>query len=400
MNGFTYLMNPAEPVENEALKLTVYGAVSSAHRFHSGMKGYRPTPLVSLKQQAKRLGLGTLLVKDESKRFDLNAFKVLGGSYAIAKYLCGKLDLPVDESSFARLCEPEIRAALGEITFVTATDGNHGRGVAWAAREFGHKAVVYMPKGTAPERLENIQKLGAEAEILPFNYDDAVRHADRMAKEHGWVMVQDTAWPGYEDIPAWILQGYTTIAGEIENQLEQNGYPKPTHLFLQAGVGSVAGGISGYFTNQMGQDCPKIIIVEPDRADCLFRTAKANDGEIHIVTGDMDSMMAGLCCGEPCTIAWDILRNCVAAFVSCGDGYAARGMQLLGCPLGDDVSVVSGESGAVPAGVVEGIMVEERLKPFREALGLDESSCVLMISTEGDTDRENYQKVMQGNYSL
>jgi len=400
MNGFTYLINPAEPVENEALKLTVYGAVSSAHRFHSGMKGYRPTPLVSLKQQAKRLGLGTLLVKDESKRFDLNAFKVLGGSYAIAKYLCGKLDLPVDESSFARLCEPEIRAALGEITFVTATDGNHGRGVAWAAREFGHKAVVYMPKGTAPERLENIQKLGAEAEILPFNYDDAVRHADRMAKEHGWVMVQDTAWPGYEDIPAWILQGYTTIAGEIENQLEQNGYPKPTHLFLQAGVGSVAGGISGYFTNQMGQDCPKIIIVEPDRADCLFRTAKANDGEIHIVTGDMDSMMAGLCCGEPCTIAWDILRNCVAAFVSCGDGYAARGMQLLGCPLGDDVSVVSGESGAVPAGVVEGIMVEERLKPFREALGLDESSCVLMISTEGDTDRENYQKVMQGNYSL
>jgi len=400
MNGFTYLMNPAEPVENEALKLTVYGAVSSAHRFHSGMKGYRPTPLVSLKQQAKRLGLGTLLVKDESKRFDLNAFKVLGGSYAIAKYLCGKLDLPVDESSFARLCEPEIRAALGEITFVTATDGNHGRGVAWAAREFGHKAVVYMPKGTAPERLENIQKLGAEAEILPFNYDDAVRHADRMAKEHGWVMVQDTAWPGYEDIPAWILQGYTTIAGEIENQLEQNGYPKPTHLFLQAGVGSVAGGISGYFTNQMGQDCPKIIIVEPDRADCLFRTAKANDGEIHIVTGDMDSMMAGLCCGEPCTIAWDILRNCAAAFVSCGDGYAARGMQLLGCPLGDDVSVVSGESGAVPAGVVEGIMVEERLKPFREALGLDESSCVLMISTEGDTDRENYQKVMQGNYSL
>ena len=400
MNGFTYFMNPAENAESEALRLTAYEAVSPAHRFHSGMKDYCPTPLVSLKQQAKRLGLGTLLVKDESKRFGLNAFKVLGGSYAIAKYLCGKLGLPVDEAAFARLREPEIRAALGEITFVTATDGNHGRGVAWAARQFGHKAVVYMPKGSALERLENIRKLGAEAEILPFNYDDAVRYADRMAKEHGWVMVQDTAWAGYEEIPTWILQGYTTIAGEIEQQLEQNGYPKPTHLFLQAGVGSVAGGISGYFANQMGNDYPEIIIVEPDRADCLFRTAKANDGTIHVVTGDMDSMMAGLCCGEPCTIAWNIIRKCASAFVSCGDGYAARGMQLLGQPLGDDTPVVSGESGAVPAGVVEGIMTEERLSAFREALGMDETSCVLVISTEGDTDRENYQKVMQGNYSL
>ena len=142
------------------------------------------------------------------------------------------------------------------------------------------------------------------------------------------------------------------------------------------------------------------MIVEPDRADCLFRTASANDGTIHFVTGDLDSMMAGLCCGEPCTIAWDILRTCATAFVSCGDGYAARGMQLLGRPLEGDETVISGESGAVTAGVVQGIMAEERLRPLREQLGLDESSCVLVISTEGDTDRENYRKVLQGNYDL
>lgn len=400
MNGFEFLMNPCAYKESAALSLTAYEAVSSAHRFHAGMDGYCPTPLVSLEQRAKQLGLRAFLVKDESKRFGLNAFKVLGGSYAIAKYLCGKLGIPVDETAYGKLCSAEAHAELGKLTFVTATDGNHGRGVAWAARQFGHKAVVYMPKGTALERLENIQKLGAEAEILPFNYDDAVRHADRMAKEHGWVMVQDTAWPGYEEIPTWILQGYTTIAGEIEQQLEENGYPRPTHLFLQAGVGSVAGGITGYFTNQWKENCPKIVIVEPDRADCLFRTAKANDDQIHIVTGDMDSMMAGLCCGEPCTIAWEIIRNHAAAFVSCGDGYAARGMQLLGHPLEGDSRVISGESGAVPAGVAQGIMAEERLNGVRELLGMDENSCVLVISTEGDTDQENYRKVMQGSYDL
>lgn len=400
MNGFTYVMNQAAGTGEAAERLTSREAVARAHRFHRGIEGYCPTPLVSLKARARQLGLGTLLVKDESKRFGLNAFKVLGGSYAIARYLCGKRNIPVDENAFAKLCEPETRAALGEIIFVTATDGNHGRGVAWAARALGHRAVVYMPKGSAPERLEHIRKLGAEAEILPWNYDDCVRYANRMAGEHGWVLIQDTAWPGYEEIPTWIMQGYTTIAGEIEEQLVENGYPRPTHLFLQAGVGSVAGGISGYFAAQLGNDAPTVVIVEPDRADCLFRTAKANDGRLHIVSGDMDSMMAGLCCGEPCTISWEIIRSCATAFVSCGDGYAARGMQMLGYPLEGDEAVISGESGAVTAGVVQGIMTEERLQTFREQLKLDETSCVLVISTEGDTDQENYRRVMRESYEL
>jgi len=396
MNGFTYLMNPAEPVENEALKLTVYGAVSSAHRFHSGMKGYRPTPLVSLKQQAKRLGLGTLLVKDESKRFDLNAFKVLGGSYAIAKYLCGKLDLPVDESSFARLCEPEIRAALGEITFVTATDGNHGRGVAWAAREFGHKAVVYMPKGTAPERLENIRAEGSDASITQLNYDDAVRLASRHAEERDWILIQDTAWEGYEDIPARIMQGYCTMGLEAYEQIPE----KPTHIFLQAGVGSMAGAIAGLFSALYGEARPIVTIVEPNKADCIFRTAQANDGKLHFVTGDMDTIMAGLACGEPCSIGWNVLRDYADHFISCPDYVAAKGMRILGNPAGRDDRVISGESGAACFGCVAEIMLNPKLTHIRTALGLDESSRVLFFSTEGDTDPEGYRRICAGTGRL
>lgn len=251
-----------------------------------------------------------------------------------------------------------------------------------------------MPKGTAAERLENIQALGAEAEILDMNYDGAVRHAAHMAETYGRVLVQDTAWPGYEEIPTYIMQGYTTLAWEIECQLAEARSERPTHLFLQAGVGSMAGAIAGYFVSRWGVECPKIVIVEPDKADCLYRTAKANDGTIHIVTGDMDSMMAGLCCGEPCTISWEILKNQADVFVSCTDDYAANGMRLLGRPAGADAVVVSGESGAVTAGVLAGIMAETKLEELRKLLGLDEQSRVLLISTEGDTDRENYQKIL------
>ena len=364
--------------------------------FHKSFPMYNPTPLAHLPETARCLGLGDVYVKDESYRFGLNAFKVLGGSFAIGNYLAEKLGKDISAVSYEMLIAPETKEQLGDITFVTATDGNHGRGVAWTANQFQLKSVVYMPKGSAPERLNNIRAEGADASITDRNYDEAVRLANSQAETKGWVMVQDTAWEGYEKIPTWIMQGYTTIAGEIEEQLVENGYPRPTHLFLQAGVGSVAGGISGYFSAQYGKDAPTVVIVEPDRADCLFRTAKANDGSLHIVSGDMDSMMAGLCCGEPCTISWEIIRSCAAAFVSCGDGYAARGMQLLGRPLEGDEAVISGESGAVTAGVVQGIMTEERLREFRETLKLDETSCVLVISTEGDTDQENYRKIVYG----
>ena len=393
MENFTYLVRKRGEKPAASLALTDLEQAQAASRFHAGLPGYAPTPLVERPALAARLGVGKFWVKDESHRFGLNAFKALGGSYAMGKYLAKRLGKELDELTFDQLCGEDTRRELGDITFVTATDGNHGRGVAWSARLLGQKSVVYMPKGSAQERLENIRAQGAQAEITPYNYDDAVRLADRMGKEQGWVLVQDTAWPGYEEIPAHIMQGYTTLAREIAQQL--NG-ETPTHLFLQAGVGSFAGAVLGYFTALWGDDRPVTVIVEPDQADCVFRSAQANDGKPRFVTGDMNSMMAGLCCGEPCTISWEIIDSYADAFISCGDGYAARGMCLLGRPEGEDTRVISGESGAVGAGVVEAILSEERLAPLREALGLDGNSKVLIISTEGDTDRENYQKIVNG----
>ena len=368
---------------------------AAAQKFHSGIEGYAPTPLVNLQGWAQSLGAANVWVKDESKRFGLNAFKALGGSYAIAEHLCAKLGIPVDENAFNTLRSEEARQKLGTVTFVTATDGNHGRGVAWAAKMLGHKAVVYMPEGSSLERLNNIRALGAEAEITEFNYDDAVRYAHAMGQKHGWVLVQDTAWPGYEEIPTRIMQGYTTMAQEIAAQLSG---AVPTHLFLQAGVGSMAGAVLGYFAALWGEKLPVTVICEPDRAACLYKTAAANDGTIHKVTGKMDSMMAGLCCGEPCTVTWDIIDNFASAFVACSDEYAARGMCLLGKPLQSDAQVISGESGAVTAGVLDAIMKDAELATLKEALGLNANSRVLLISTEGDTDKENYNKVLTGEW--
>ena len=392
MEQFAYILRKRGEKPAASLALTGVEQAEHTRRFHSGLPGYRPTPLVERKALAEKLGVGNIWVKDESHRFGLNAFKALGGSYAMGRYLSKKLGKPLEELTFEELCSEPARRALGEITFVTATDGNHGRGVAWSARLLGHKSVVYMPKGSALERLENIRAQGAQAEITEFNYDDAVRLANRQAQEKGWVLVQDTAWPGYEEIPAHIMQGYTTLAQEIAQQLDGQ---IPTHLFLQAGVGSFAGAALGYFAALWGDQRPVTVIMEPDKADCIFRSAKADDGKLRFVTGDMDSMMAGLCCGEPCTISWEILDSYADAFVSCGDHYSAQGMRLLGRAEGEDTPVISGESGAVGAGVLQAIMQEERLAELRGQLGLDENSRVLLISTEGDTDRENYRRILE-----
>ena len=376
----------------DVLSLTGPEVLARARRFHSTIPGYQPTPLVFLDHLARRLGISSLLVKDESHRFGLNAFKSLGGSFAIARTLAKKLGWPEDEVTFDALMSPEVKEKLGTLTFVTATDGNHGRGVAWAASLLGHKSVVYMPKGSSLERLENIRAQGAYAEITDQNYDGAVRLADQMAKQNGWILVQDTAWPGYEEIPAWIMQGYTTIAQEIFGQLKENNLQMPTHLFLQAGVGSFAGAMLGSFAARLGEDCPVTCIVEPDKADCLYRSARS--GTITPVTGDMDSMMAGLCCGEPCTISWEIIRRGAAAFFSCSDDYSARGMRLLGHPEPGDPPIVSGESGAVGAGILAVLMEDKALSDIRHSLGLDAHSRVLCISTEGDTDQANYQTIL------
>jgi diaminopropionate ammonia-lyase len=367
--------------------------------FHQSFPVYTETPLRHMRNLAKELDLGAIYVKDESYRFGLNAFKVLGGSFAIGNYLAKKLNSSISEMPYEKLISEKVRKELGDMVFVTATDGNHGRGVAWTANQLKQHSVVYMPKGSSKERLDNIIAEGAEASIIHSNYDEAVRLANSMAEEKGWVMVQDTAWEGYEDIPTWIIQGYSTMGYEAYEQLKSLGEEKPTHIFLQAGVGSMAASITGLFSAIYGEDRPIITIVEPNKADCIYKTAEANDGEIHFVTGDMDTIMAGLACGEPCSIGWNILKDYADNFISCPDYTAAEGMRILGNPPKGDERVISGESGAAAFGCVAEIMTNNNLAWMREKLKLDENSKVLFFSTEGDTDKENYRDIVwNGKY--
>lgn len=367
--------------------------------FHTSFPEYSETPLRSLENLSSLLGVGGIYVKDESYRFGLNAFKVLGASFAIAKYLAKRLEIDIEQLNFAMLSSPEIREKLGDITFVTATDGNHGRGVAWAARQLQQKAVVYMPKGSSLTRLENIRAEGATASITDLNYDEAVRLAADKAEEFGWVVVQDTAWAGYEEIPEWIMQGYGTIGAEALGQLQKIGVQKPTHIFLQAGVGSFAGAIQGYFAAVFGAKRPKTIVVEATVADCFYQSAMANDEAARIVTGDMQTIMAGLACGEPNPGGWYLLRDYSDMFFSCDDEVAAKGMRVLGNPMGTDERVISGESGAVTAGLLTLLLEKGYLQEAKDNLQLNKDSHILLISTEGDTDPEKYRSIVwDGEY--
>lgn len=366
----------------------------SVRRFFETFPKYELTPLVELKNLAGYFKVKDIYVKDESKRFGLNAFKALGGCYAISKCICSKLGIDIKDASFEVLSSRKVKDKLGDLVFVTATDGNHGRGVAWAARQFGFRSIVYMPKGSALDRLNNIKKEGAEASVTDMNYDDAVRYAKKVADNIGGIMVQDTAWEGYEEIPTWIMQGYTAIMDEAYTQIEKSGYDKPTHVFLQAGVGSFAGAMLGYLVNTYSNDSPISVIVEPSTAACIYKSASLGDGKIHPVTGDMETIMAGLACGEPNTISWKILRDYSSAYASCDDYVSARGMRILANPLDGDEKIVSGESGAAGMGLLSLILQKDEFKDAREKLKLDGDSRILVISTEGDTYPENYRSIV------
>lgn len=368
--------------------------IDKALNFHRTFPDYLPTPLRQLKKLANNLGVGGIYVKDESYRFGLNAFKALGGSYAIGRYLAQRLNKDISELPFDVLTSPEVKEQLGDITFATTTDGNHGRGIAWTARQLRQKSVVYMPKGSSQYRLDKIREEGAVAEITDMNYDDAVRMTAVEAEKKGWVIVQDTSWKGYEEIPTWIMQGYGTMSAEALEEMNNLGVEKPTHIFVQAGVGAFAGSVQGYFASLFKEDRPKTVVVESDQADCLYQSALAGDGEPRIVGGDMSTVMAGLACGEPNLIGWNILRDYSDMFISCPDWVAARGMRVLASPLHGDPKVISGESGAVTAGLLSSILLDEDFKEAREALGLDENSHILIFNTEGNTDPYKWRSIV------
>ncbi|ERT59836.1 diaminopropionate ammonia-lyase [Peptoniphilus koenoeneniae] len=373
-----------------------YEEVNKIIKFHKSFPQYKKTPLVELKNLAEKYKVKDIYVKDESYRFGLNAFKVLGGSYAIGRYIAKKLGKDISEITFDYLISDEVKNKLGDITFITATDGNHGRGVAWTANQLKQKCIVYMPKGSAKERVENIALEGAEVTVQDLNYDECVRLADENAKKNGWVMIQDTAWDGYEDIPKWIMQGYMTMAFESYEDLKQKNL-KPSHVFLQAGVGSLAAAVTGFFSNIYKDEKPIITIVEPKNANCIFRSIEEN--KRICVDGDMQTIMAGLACGEPNTVGLKVLMSYAENFISVSDEIAAHGMRVLNAPLSGDVRIISGESGAAPFGTVMKILEDKSLSSIKEKLKIDEDSIILFFSTEGDTDKENFQNIVwNGKY--
>jgi len=386
--------NPKAPLAGADVSLLSRENAEKVRAFHRTIDAYEPTPLARLQHLAQDFGLGEVLVKDESYRFGLNAFKVLGGSYAVAEILAHKLGKNISEVSCEYLRSQEARNAVGDLTFASTTDGNHGRGLAWAAEQFNQKAIIYMPKGSDPVRRDNIRVHGAECTISDLNYDDCVRMAWKKAQQNGWITVQDTAWKGYEEIPNYIMQGYTTLALEALEQMQAMGVDRPTHVLLQAGVGCFAGSMLGFFMSVFGENAPTFIIVEPEAANCFYVSAVANDGTPHAVEGDLATLMAGLACGEPNLTSWEMLRDYPVAYASCQDSVAANGMRILGAPLPGDPQVVSGESGAATTGFLQWVMQQDEAEEARERLGLDASSKVLCISTEGDTSPRTYRDVV------
>ncbi len=370
--------------------------VAKVYRFHQTMgAAYNPTPLVRLGHYAGFLGLGGFYVKDESKRGNLKAFKLLGGAYAVANCLCRLLGKDIADVTFDYLKSDEVKKRLGRLTFAAASDGNHGKSVAWAAHEFGHNAVVYMPKGTVRDRIDAIESLGGTVVVSSGNYDWCVREVNRLADEKGWNAVPDTAGEGDAQVAVWVMQGYATMAHEAIMQL---GDTVPSHVFLQAGVGSMAAAVTAVFANHYKEKCPKIYILEPHQAACYYDSGVKNDGSACSVDGDMDSIMAGLSCGVPNPISWEIIRHFADGFFSCDDVLSADGMRILGNPLGNDERIVSGESGAIGTGLTDELM--KRQPELAKQIGLGESSDVLVFSTEGDTDTKNYRDIVwYGKYA-
>jgi len=358
--------------------------------FHRQIDGYQPTPLISLPQLAAKLGVKAIQVKDESHRFGLNAFKVLGGSYALGRLLAEHLEMDISEIDLKTIASKLDKP----LVFATATAGNHGTGVAWAAREMGQKAVVYMPKGSSLASVNRIKGLGADCIVTDFNYDDTVRLANKTAEENSWMLVQDTAWEGYDKIPTWISQGYMTMADEAIEQAADMPEGLPTHVILQAGVGAMAGGVLGYLSDKLGADNFKTVIAEPSAADCIYRSGSSEDGNMVTVSGDLNSIMAGLACGEPNPVTWSILRDCSDLFASVDDNVAATGMRILGNPLEDDQAIISGESGAITMGLLYQLANHPEGQKIAQSIGLDQDAVVMIFSTEGDTNADRYRQIV------
>ena len=397
-NNFKYIIHNTGDVSKKnpakAIEMFPISCGRDARKFHRQIPDYHMTPLVALPNLAHLLGVGGIYVKNEAERLHMNSFKVMGGSYAIYRLVKQLLGKENEDLSYDYLTSKECHEALGNIVFCSATDGNHGRGLAWACQKLDHPCKIYVHSETTQARIRAIEGFGAEVTVVDGNYDDAVRQAAEDAKKNGWYVVSDTSWPGYEEIPTWIMQGYNSIMLEAQEQFSGMGIVKPTHVFVQAGVGALAASVVGFYSALFPNDPPLFIIVEPDKAPCVYESIAAGDGKCHSVKGDLDTIMAGLACGDPSPVAFDILRDNADIFVQVPDNVAARGMRILGCPLHGDPLVISGESGAVPLGTLFALCTDEIDPALKEALHLDMDSLIFMINTEGNTDPTEFRRIL------
>jgi diaminopropionate ammonia-lyase len=329
-----------------------------------GWPGYQPTPLRHLDGLAAAMGVDRLWYKDEAPRFGLGSFKALGGAYAVAEL---------------------VREHGAGLTVTCATDGNHGRSVAWGARTFGARAVIYVHATVSEGRKRAIESYGAEVRRVAGNYDESVRKAAEDAAAEGWTVVSDTSYPGYVEIPKLVMQGYGVMAGEALDQIDA----MPTHVFVQGGVGGLAAAVAMHLWWRYGADRPRLVVVEPESAACLLASCRA--GRPAAVEGDLETVMAGLSCGEPSLLAWAVLDRAAHSFMTVPDHAAEAVMRLLAEGRGGDRPLVAGESAV--AGLAGAIAVAEAAE-LRAALALDRSSRILVFGTEGATDPDLYQRIV------
>lgn len=348
---------------------------SDVAAFHRSLPGYAATPLIGLPALAAELGVRAIWVKDESRRFGLKAFKVLGASYAIHRYRSARPGGP-------------------PVTLATATSGNHGRAVTWTARTLGHRAVIFVPRHTVPARLEAIRGEGAEVVVVDGTYDDAVRRAAEESARRGWQVISDTAYPGYTEIPGWIMAGYATLFAEATAQLEAQGAADPDVVLLQAGVGGLAFAGTLFYVRRAGANRPRLVAVEPTEAACLLESIGAPAGEMRVARGSGRTIMAGLNAATPSLLAWPLIRVGMDGFLAVDDAAAEAAMRRLHASTGGDPRVVAGEAGAAGLAGLLALAGEPALAEARRALGFDRHATVLLVVSEGATDPASYGRIV------
>jgi diaminopropionate ammonia-lyase len=354
----------------------------------SSWPGYEQTPLHSLSALARQLGLAALWYKDESQRFGVGSFKAIGGGYAV----CEILKIEVQRQCGHPVTSSDLRSGAYEsitrsIVLTTATAGNHGRAVAWAAQMFKCRCVVYVPADCSAFRAAAIADYGADVVRTSFGYDDTVRECLRQATERGHLVVSDTSWDGYEQIPCTVMQGYTVITSEVTNQLPQSEIP--THIFVQGGVGSFAAAVAWHVSAHWADSNPQLIVVEPEHSACLMESARA--GKPTALPGPSRSIMGGLATAEISPCAWPFVRDATNYFVSISDAAVAPAIRMLAFPLAHDPAIVGGESGVAGLAALTGALSGE--PEAKNTLSLGPDSRVLLFGTEGATDLLIYEQL-------